>query len=139
MPEPIEISDYTNSLSKTILDTCFFVHTALGPGLLESVYEDCVYHYLLKQGVKVERQKSFQISLNDFIVPTALKIDLLIEDSIIVELKAVEKILPIHEAQLHTYLKLTGKPLGLLINFNTKSLRDGIRRVAMTKSQKNFA
>ena len=87
----------------------------------------------------MERQKSFQIKLKDFIVPTALKIDLLVEDSIIVELKAVEKLIPLHEAQLHTYLKLTGVPLGLLINFNTKSLKDGIKRIAMTRPQKNFA
>jgi len=139
MPEPIEISDYTNDISKKILDMCFYVHTALGPGLLENVYEDCVFHCLLKEGIKVERQKSFQIKLGDFVVPTALKIDLLVENSVVVELKAVEKLLPLHEAQLHTYLKLTGMPLGLLINFNTKSLKDGIKRIAMTRSQKNFA
>jgi GxxExxY protein len=139
MPEPVDISDYTNEISKTILDSCFSIHTELGPGLLESVYEDCLYHYLIRQGVGVERQKSFQIKLKDFIVPTALKIDLLVDNSIIVELKAVEKLIPLHEAQLHTYLKLTGMPLGLLINFNTKSLRDGIKRIAMTRPQKNFA
>lgn len=139
MTDLVEISDYTNDISKKILDTCFYVHTQLGPGLLESVYEDCVYHYLLNQNIVAERQKSFQIKLEDFIVPTALKLDLLVDHSIIVELKAVEKILPLHEAQLHTYLKLTGMPLGLLVNFNTRSLKDGIKRIAMTRARKNFA
>lgn len=139
MPELIEISDYTNSVSKKILDCSFFVHTQLGPGLLESVYETSVHHCLLKEGLKVERQISFEIKMGDLIIPSGLKIDLLVENSVIVELKAIEKLAPVHEAQLHTYLKLTGMPLGLLINFNTRSLKDGIKRIAMTKSQKNFA
>lgn len=77
--------------------------------------------------------------MGDLIIPSGLKIDMLVENSVIVELKAIEKLAPVHEAQLHTYLKLTGMPLGLLINFNTRSLKDGIKRIAMTKSQKNFA
>jgi len=139
MPEPIELSDYTNLLSKEILDTCFYVHTNLGPGLLESVYEDCVYYLLLEKGIKVEKQKSFDIHLNKIKIPMGLRIDLLVEDKIILELKSVEKLLPIHEAQLHTYLKLSGVSLGLLINFNTKSLKDGIRRIVMTNHIRNFA
>ncbi len=139
MPESIELSDYTNSLSRQVLDTCFYVHTNLGPGLLESVYEDCVYYLLLEKGIKVEKQKSFDIHLNKIKIPMGLRIDLLVEDKIILELKSVEKLLPIHEAQLHTYLKLSGVSLGLLINFNTKSLKDGIRRIVMTNHIRNFA
>ncbi len=139
MAEIIEISEHTNRLSKEILDTCFYIHTKLGPGLLESVYEDCLFHFLTAKKIKVERQKLLPISIDDFVVPTGLKLDLLVEDEVIVELKAVERFIPVHEAQLHTYLKLSGRPLGLLINFNTKSLKDGIRRIAMTRPLKNFA
>lgn len=139
MAEIYEISEKTNRLSKEILDTCFYIHTKLGPGLLESVYEDCLFHFLKEKGIIVERQKQLPVSIDGFTINSGLRLDLLIENEIIVELKAVERIMPIHEAQLHTYLKLSGKPLGLLINFNTKSLKDGIKRIAMTKALKNFA
>lgn len=136
----MDVSDRDNTLSKDILDTAFYIHTKLGPGLLESVYEDCLFYFLKKKGISVERQKAFSISLDGFAIPTQVKLDLLVEDSVILELKAVERILPVHEAQLHTYLKLTGKPLGLIINFNTRSLKDGIKRIAMTgHGTKNFA
>lgn len=128
----MEISDEINKISKEILDIAFFVHTKLGLGLLESAYEDCMFYFLKKKGLSVERQKSFSIHIDTFEIPTHLKIDLLVADSIIVELKVVEKIIPIHEAQLHTYLKLTNKKLGLIINFNTRSLKDGIKRIIMT-------
>ncbi len=140
MSELVEISEKTNLISKEILDTCFFIHTKLGPGLLESVYEECLFYLLNKKSLKVERQKTFPIQIDDLIIPTGLKLDLLVENSIIVELKAVEKILPVHEAQIHTYLKLSQIPLGLLVNFNVRSLKDGIKRIAMSKTlSKNFA
>lgn len=139
MTEIFEISERTNKLSKDILDTCFYIHTKLGPGLLESVYEETLCHFLMKKGLYVERQKHLPIQIDDLKIRSGLRIDLLVESQIIVELKAVEKIISLHEAQLHTYLKLSQMPLGLLLNFNTKSLKDGIRRIAMTKSLKNFA
>lgn len=121
------------------MDCCFYIHTQLGPGLLESVYEECLFHLLKEKGIPVERQKTLPITLGNIIIPSGLRLDLLVNDDIIVELKAVEKIIPIHEAQLHTYLKLSEKPLGLLINFNVRSLKDGIKRIAMTRNKKNFA
>ena len=139
MTELVEISEEVNRISKEILDTSFYIHTKLGPGLLESVYEDCLEYFLFKKNIKVERQKLLPLKIDGFQIPSGLKLDLLVEDQVIVELKAVEKIVPVHEAQVHTYLKLSQLPLGLLINFNTKSLKDGIRRIAMTKSLKNFA
>jgi GxxExxY protein len=139
MIESTDISDETNRLSKEILDCCFYIHTKLGPGLLESVYEDCLFHFLTQKRIKVERQKSIPIKIDDLTLPTGLRLDLLVEDQIILELKAVERLLPLHEAQIHTYLKLSGKPLGLLLNFNVKSMKDGIKRIAMTKQRKNFA
>lgn len=134
-----EISENTNRLSKDILDTCFYIHTKLGPGLLENVYEECLFYFLQEKGIQAERQKKLPIHIDGLSIHSGLRLDLVVEDKIIVELKAVEKIIPLHEAQLHTYLKLSGKSLGLLINFNTKSLKDGIKRIAMTKSTKNFA
>jgi GxxExxY protein len=131
-----EIDERTNSLSKEILDICFFIHTELGPGLLESVYEDSLFFLLNQKGTKAERQKHFPVKIKDYIVPTSLKADLVVEERIIVELKTVEKIIPLHEVQLHTYLKISGLPLGLLINFNTKSLKDGIKRIAMSQNTK---
>ncbi len=135
MTELNDITEETNKLSKEILDCCFYIHTKLGPGLLESVYEDCLFHFLLQRKINVEKQKTLPIKIDDFKIPTALRLDLLVEDQIIVELKSVERLLPLHEAQLHTYLKLSGKPLGLLLNFNVKSMKDGIKRIAMTKQR----
>ncbi len=140
MSELLEISEQTNRLSKEILDTAFYIHTKLGPGLLESVYEETLFYFLTKKSIKVEKQKILPILIDDLIIPSGLRLDLLIEDSIIVELKSVETMVPIYSAQLHTYLKLSGMPLGLLINFNVRSLKDGIKRIAMTKNlEKNFA
>lgn len=141
MTELYEIDEHTNRVSKEILDTCFYIHTKLGPGLLERVYEDCLFHFLLEKNIKVERQKQIPIMIDNFKIPTSLNLDLIVEDRVIIELKSVEKMLPIHEAQLHTYLKLSNRPLGLLINFNVTSLKNGIKRIAMsrTNQRQNFA
>jgi GxxExxY protein len=130
-----QIADEINKLSKEVLDCCFYVHTKLGPGLLESVYEDSVSYILGKRGIPFERQKTIPIVLDDYTIPSTLRIDLLINNILVLEIKAVEKLIPIHEAQLHTYLKLSGVSLGLLVNFNTKSLKDGIKRIAMAQNQ----
>ena len=132
----INVDDRLNAISKEILDAAFYIHTQLGPGLLESVYERCLAHILIKKGLRVECQKYLPLTFDNILIEGAYKLDLLIEDEVIVELKVHERILPVHESQLHTYLKLSGKQLGLILNFNTKSLKDGIKRIALTK---NFA
>jgi GxxExxY protein len=106
------------------------VHTALGPGLLESAYEACLLHELRKMGLKAVSQLALPIVYDGVTIDTGYRIDCLVEDLVIVELKAVEKILPIHETQLISYLKLSKKQLGLLINFNVVHLKEGIKRIA---------
>jgi GxxExxY protein len=105
------------------------VHTALGPGLLESAYEACLLHELGKRGLKVLSQVALPVVYDGVKIDVGYRIDLLIEDVVVVELKAVEKLLPIHEAQLLSYLKLGGNKLGLLINFNVLHMKDGIKRM----------
>src|SRR5439155_23054915 len=105
-------------------------HRALGPGLLESVYELCLVHELTKRGLKVERQVSLPVVYDSIRLDAGLRLDIVVEDSVVVELKAVESMLPVHTAQLLTYLKLTGHRLGLLINFNVPLIKDGIHRLA---------
>jgi GxxExxY protein len=135
-----QIDAEKNRLSKEILDCAFHVHTQLGPGLVEKIYEECFAHTLKKRNINFERQKYLPVYFDDTKIDAGLRLDLLVEDKVIVELKACEKIIPVHEAQLHTYLKLSGKSLGLLINFNVSSLKDGIKRIAMTKNlNKSFA
>ena len=110
-----------------LLDAAFKVHKNLGPGLLESVYEICVCHELSKMGVSYHRQICLPLTYDGILIETGLRFDLLVEDLVIGELKANEGLLPIHEAQILTYLKLTNKRLGFLINFNVKLLKSGIK------------
>lgn len=105
------------------------VHTALGPGLMENAYEACLMYELSKRNLKVKAQVSLPIYYENIKIDAGYRLDLLIENAVIVELKAVKSILPIHEAQLLSYLKLSGKRLGLLINFNVVHLKDGIKRM----------
>ncbi|HPD82805.1 MAG: GxxExxY protein [Alphaproteobacteria bacterium] len=130
-----EIDEETNLLSKEILDASFYIHTHLGPGLLESVYEDSLKHVLEQKGFNVEKQKILPIKFDGLAIESGFRIDLLVNSKVIVELKSCERLLPVHEAQLHTYLKLSGVTLGLLINFNVKSLKDGIKRIAMAQNK----
>ena len=120
-----------NLISHDIIGAAFKVHSTLGPGLLESTYEVCLEYELLKNGYKVDRQKALPIKYNDVKLDAGYRIDLLVDDLIIVELKSVEELMPIHKAQLMTYLKLSGIKLGLLINFNVRDLRQGIQRIIM--------
>ena len=120
-----------NLLSGKIVHAAYQVHYELGPGLLESVYELCLHHELRNIGLKAERQVPVPVKYKDMVFDDAFRIDVLIEDQIIVELKAVEALQPIHEAQLLTYLKLTGRRIGLLINFNVPVMKDGIQRVVL--------
>ena len=118
-----------NELSKIIINTCYNIHVQLGPGLLESVYEEILYHELLEQGLKVERQKAIPVIWKDRKMEIGFRADLVIENKVIIELKSVEIIAPVHPKQLLTYLRITGLKLGLLINFNEKLIKDGIKRI----------
>lgn len=118
-------------LSDRVLDCAFSVHRALGPGLLESAYEACLTYELRKRGMHVERQKELSVIYEEVMIECGFRADLIVENSIIVELKTVGQMAPIHHAQLMTYLRLTGLRLGLLINFNVKLLKDGIKRIAL--------
>jgi GxxExxY protein len=119
--------DY-NKLASEIIACCLEVHRELGPGLLESVYEECLEFVLQERKIKTERQKEISIHFRGRKLDKTFKIDLLIEDLVVLELKTVESLLPVHEAQLVSYLKLSNKKLGLLVNFNSHLLKDGIRR-----------
>lgn len=118
-----------NEISAKILDCAIKVHRAIGPRLLESTYEVCLGHELRKVGLQIETQVQLPIVYDGIKIEAGYRIDLLIEDKIIVELKSVERLLPIHEAQLLTYLRLSRKKLGLLINFNVYLLKDGFKRI----------
>lgn len=118
-----------NELSKIIINTCYNIHVQFGPGLLESVYEEILYHELLEQGLKVERQKAIPVIWKDRKMEIGFRADLIVENKVIIELKSVEIIAPVHPKQLLTYLRITGLKLGLLINFNEKLIKDGIKRI----------
>ncbi len=117
-----------NELTEKIIGCAIKVHRVLGPGLLESAYEVCLVHELRKAGLRVERQAPLPIVYDGIELDACYQLDIVVEDLIILELKSVERIMPIHEAQLLTYLKLTKKKLGLLINFNVELLKNGIKR-----------
>jgi GxxExxY protein len=118
-----------NQVSGQIVDAAMKVHSALGPGLLESAYEACLLFELHKRGLKAVNQVQLPVVYESVKIDAGYRIDLLVEDAVVVELKSVEEILPIHQAQLLSYLKLSGKKLGLLINFNTVHLKNGITRM----------
>lgn len=118
-----------NDVSGSVVDAALKVHTALGPGLLESAYEACLAHELKKRGHKVLAQVGLPLVYDGVSLDVGYRIDVLVDDCVIVELKAVDKILPIHEAQLLSYLKLSGKKVGLLINFHVTHLTQGIKRM----------
>jgi len=116
---------------KKILDCSFKIHTALGPGLLESAYEECLYYELVNQRFNVEKQKPMPLIYEKVKLDAGYRVDLIIEDSIIIEIKSVEALCDVHMAQILTYLKLSGCKLGLLINFNVYHLKNGIKRVVL--------
>jgi GxxExxY protein len=125
------LEPWINELSGVIIDAAYDVHTRLGPGMLESVYEKCMCIALEKRGVAHERQKRISLEYDGMRIEDAFRIDLIVENAIVIELKTVEVVLPLHEAQLLTYLRLTSYRLGLLINFNVPRIRDGIRRMIL--------
>jgi GxxExxY protein len=114
--------------ARAIVDAGLKVHRALGPGLLESAYEHCLAYELQQRGLRLQRQVALPITYDKTQLDIGYRLDLLIEDAIILEIKAVESLLPIHEAQLMTYLRLSGYCLGFLMNFNTILFKQGLRR-----------
>jgi GxxExxY protein len=120
-----------DALGREIVDAAIKAHRTLGPGLLESVYEQCLVHEFNKRGLKPKRQVSLPIVYDGTKLDAELRIDLLVSGLVIIEVKAAEALLPIHQSQLLTYLKLSGCWLGFLINFNVPLLKDGIRRLAV--------
>jgi GxxExxY protein len=119
-----------SEITERVIGACIEIHRQIGPGLLESAYEECLCYELAQLGIHFERQKTLPVKYKSVRLDCGYRLDLVVENRIIIELKAVENILPIHEAQLLTYLKLSGFTLGLLINFNVPVLKNGIKRVA---------
>ncbi len=125
-----------NDLSNRIIGAAINVHRQLGPGLLKSVYEECLAYELSTQSILFKRQVSVPVKYKEIEMDCGFRLDLLVSDLVVVEIKAVEGLLPVHSAQIITYLKLTGCKLGLLLNFNVIRLKDGIKRIALGLPEK---
>ncbi|HZX13514.1 MAG TPA: GxxExxY protein [Thermodesulfobacteriota bacterium] len=125
------LSEREEALARKIVDSAYSVHKKLGPGLLERVYEVCFCHELSKQGLKYQRQADIPIVYDGIVFDEGLRMDVLVEDLIICELKAVDEINPVWEAQVLSHLKLTGHRLGFLINLNVSLIKDGIKRIIL--------
>jgi GxxExxY protein len=119
-----------NELSRIVFDAALKVHQNLGPGLLESAYEECLFYELNTTGLKVEKQKALPLIYEEIKLDIGYRLDIILEDKLIIEIKSVESLNDVHFAQLLTYLKLTNCKLGMLINFNVKLVKDGIKRIA---------
>lgn len=117
-----------NEITKKIIGCAIEVHRDLGPGLLESAYEECLAHEMVKNGLMIKRQQPTPVIYKDIKLDCGYRIDILVENLVVVELKVVDAINPVHEAQILTYMKFANKPMGLLINFNVGLLKEGIRR-----------
>lgn len=118
-----------NEISKVVFECGLKVHRYLGPGLLENAYKECLYHEIGKSGLRIEKEKTLPVYYDSIRIELGYRLDLIVEDKLIVELKAVEELNDIHFAQLLTYLKLTNCKLGMLMNFNTDLFKNGVRRV----------
>ena len=127
VPVPIE----TDAVARQVVDAVVKVHRTLGPGLLESVYEACLVHELRSRRLRVDSQVRVPVRYEGLELETGLRLDLLVDGRVVVEVKAVERMLPVFEAQLLTYLRLTGKRVGLLVNFTVARAKDGIRRLVL--------
>jgi GxxExxY protein len=136
--EPMEeIDPETDKIAKQIVDAAYQVHSSLGPGLLENAYEACLAHEISVRGLKIKKQVVVPLVYKDVRMDVGFRLDLLVEDRVIVEIKAVEEMMPVFRAQVITYLKLTKNKLGFLINFNVPILKQGIERIALTKTKKS--
>ena len=120
---------HENEISKIVVDCCYNIHTKLGPGLFESVYEEVLSYELNRSKLIYERQRTVPIFYEDIKMDIGFISDIIVENKVIIEIKSVEKLAPVHYKQLLTYLKLTGMKLGLLVNFNVNLIKDGIKRI----------
>ncbi|GMO50133.1 MAG: GxxExxY protein [Termitinemataceae bacterium] len=127
----ITITNEDNKLTEAILGCAYNVHSALGPGLLEKTYQACLAYELQKNGFVIQLEKSIPVIYGDVTIDAGFRLDMLVENRVIIENKSIAKLLPIHSAQLMTYLRLSNISIGLLINWNTLHLKDGIKRIAM--------
>ena len=117
-----------NEISGAVVDAAMKIHSALGPGLLESAYAACLKHELIKRGLRVSCEVPLPVVYDGVRLEAGYRLDMVVEDTVVVELKAIEALAPIHQAQIISYLKLSGKPIGLLINFHSLHLKDGLKR-----------
>ncbi len=118
-----------NELSKVIVDCCFKIHTSLGPGLLESVYEELLCYELRKSNLNLKRQQAIPVVYDNLKMELGFRADIIVENKVIIEIKSIEAIAPVHRKQLLTYLKITDLKLGLLVNFNVALIKDGVQRI----------
>ena len=118
-------------MTERVIGLAINVHTELGPGLLESIYEECLCLELARAGFTCRRQSAIPVTYRDVCLDAGFRADILVGQDLIIEIKSVDRLLPIHEAQLLTYLRMTGRRIGLLMNFNTMRLKDGLRRFVM--------
>lgn len=132
------LAEEIEQVGKVIVNSAFKVHSELGPGLLEKVYEICLQHEIIKSGISVSRQLDIPIIYDGIIFDEGLRLDLLVSSKVIVEIKAVDQINPVWDAQVISHLKLTGMQLGFLINFNVPKIKDGIKRFINTPINKEF-
>jgi GxxExxY protein len=120
-----------STITESVIGAAIRVHTQLGPGLLESLYEKCLVYELEKSGLKVQKQVPIEVRYDDVLMDLGFRLDILVERCLVIEVKSVEILLPLHKAQLATYLKLTKRKAGLLLNFNVLSMKDGVKRVVV--------
>jgi len=135
MIQPLKYNDLPeeiNLITGKIIECFYQVHRNLGPGLMENIYELCLIEEMISERLQHQRQVEIPVCYRGKTIDASLRLDLLVEKCVVVELKAVENILPIHQAQLITYLKLTGYPVGLLVNFNVNMIQQGIKRVVLS-------
>jgi GxxExxY protein len=125
----MEEKDRLDQISRRVIGAAIEIHRHLGPGLLESAYQACLAFELRQRDLKVEEQKPLPVIYKDVRLDCGYRLDLLVEDAVVVEIKAVEQLVPIHQAQLLSYLRLSGKSVGLLINFHVRVLKDGVKRI----------
>jgi GxxExxY protein len=122
---------HINTITGKVIQCAIEVHRVLGPGLLESVYEKCLAYELTKNGLNIETQKELPLRYKEVQLDCEFRLDIVVEKAVVIEIKSVEKILPIHEAQILTYMKLAGIKTGLLINFNVRLLKEGLKRFVL--------
>ncbi len=132
-----DLASDLNDLSKRVVDCIFQVHKKLGPGYLEKIYEDCLCIELKDQSLKFMRQYPLQLTYNDQLISSDFRLDIVVENKILIELKAVETMHPVFEAQMYSYLKMSKLPIGLLVNFNVPLIKNGIKRY-VPKSLRDF-